>query len=363
MRISFSMHSNHSPKRPRRKKAGLAPGTLIHVGQQRVSKAKISLIEYSGTKFEEKELEGINKSLSESNKETISWINIDGVHDVSIFEDIGQAFGIHPLVLEDCLNTDQRPKLDEYEEYLFVVIKMLYLGSTKPLIEQEQISLIVGRNFVFSFQEKEGDVFSAVRERIRMDRGRIRKAGSDYLAYALIDAVVDHYFIVADELTDRIGALDAQVLSEPSPDVLQKLHHLKREILGIRKNIAPLREVVSRLYKGDIDLVNDSTEIYFGDIFDHILQVIESVDSHREMLSNLIDLYLSYVSNRTNETMKILTIMTAIFIPISFVAGLYGMNFEIMPELKWKYGYVCVLGLMISIVSSMLLFFRKKKWI
>jgi magnesium transporter len=334
------------------------------LGEQRAESVKITVIDYSESDVEEKELQSIGEtSQYQQSENRVSWINIDGLHDVELFEKIGKQFGIHSLTLEDCLNTRQRPKMDEHGDYLFVVMKMLYVKSDADQIEKEQVSLILGANYIISFQEREGDVFSIIRERIRNGKGRIRKAKSDYLAYAIIDAVVDNYFVVLDGFNEKIDALDLKVIDEPSPEVLQEIYFLKREIVTIRKSVVPLRDVLSRLAKGDPELIDPSTEVYLGDVFDHLLQVIESIDANREILSGLIDLYLSSVSNRTNEIMKVLTIMAAIFIPITFVAGVYGMNFEVIPELKWKYGYAFVWAVIFSITGGMLIYFKRRKWI
>lgn len=357
------MQTQLKKKIRRRARAGAAPGTLIHLGERKVDSVRITLIDYSEDALEERELQSINECKAYLDKNSISWINIDGLHDVELFEKVGELFGVHPLILEDCLNTRQRPRLDDQEDYLFVALKMLSVQSSSSLVEREQISLIVGNNFVLSFQEREGDVFTAVRERIRSGKGRIRKAKADYLAYALVDAIVDHYFIVIDEFNEQIDLLDTKVLDEPTPELLQQVYSLKREIVNVRRGVTPLREVLSRLYKGDPNLVSDSTQIYFGDVLDHLLQVVESIDASREILSGLIDIYLSSVSNRTNDIMKVLTIMAAIFIPITFIAGVYGMNFERIPELEWEFGYLYVWAVMISVVGGMLLYFKKREWL
>jgi len=350
-------------KRKKRKQVGASPGTLVHVGEQKAETANITILDYSEAQFEEKQFTDAKDSFPFKDRPSVSWINLDGLHNVNLIEDLGQHFGIHSLVLEDCLDTTHRPKLDDYDSYLFVVLKMLYLNSDKSRIEDEQISLILGQNFVISLQEKAGDVFTSVRERIRAGKGRIRKAKADYLMYTLIDAVVDNYFVVVDELNEKIDQLDTEVIENPSPETLQNIYHLKRRVVEIRKSVSPLRDVISRLQKGDPELLDESTEIYFGDVFDHILQVIESIDADREILSGLIDLYLSSVSNRTNEVMKVLTIMATIFIPLTFIVGVYGMNFEYMPELKWHYAYPLVWLIMLIIAAFMLFFFRKRRWI
>ncbi len=346
----------------RRKHAGTAPGTLMLVGEQKTEAVDISIIDFTASQIDERKVATIEECFEYRDKQSVTWINIDGLHDLTLFEKLGEHFGVDSLVLEDCLNTRQRPKIDDYGTYVFVVMKMLYMNPERTLTEREQVSLLLGENYIISFQERPGDVFSLVRERLRAGRGRIRSRKADYLAYALIDALVDHYFAVLDEFSDRIEELDTKVIEEPTPAVLQEVYLLKREIVHVRRNIAPLREVLSSLHKGDPKLVSQATEKFFADVYDHVLQVVESIDANREILSGLIDLYLSSASNRTNDIMKVLTIMAAIFIPITFIAGVYGMNFEVIPELKWKYGYFYVWSVMLGLVLAMLLYFKKKKW-
>jgi magnesium transporter len=345
------------------KRAGTAPGTLIHLGEKKQDIITISVIDYTKSALEERECDSIEESFPYKDKKSISWINVDGLHDLTVFEKVGAHFGIHRLVLEDCLNTRQRPKMDDHDSYIFVVLKMLYLDPERRSLQQEQVSVLFTEDLVLTFQEQEGDVFSIVRERIRIGKGLIRKAKADYLAYAIVDAVVDNYFLVVDHFNERIEALDAVVVNEPSPEVLQEIYALKREVVTFRKHVAPLREVLRSLSKADPKLVKQETAVYFDDVYDHLLQVLESIDANREVLSGLIDLYISVIGQQTNEVMKVLTLMAAIFIPITFVAGVYGMNFEIIPELQWKYGYVYVWSLMLFIVFGMLIYFKKNRWL
>ena len=347
----------------RRKRAGSAPGTLIHVGQQKVDAVKLSLITYSEAAIHEHAIHSLTEVKQKRTGSPFCWINIDGLHDIRAIEEIGTEFSIHPLVLEDCLNTRQRPKIDDHEQYLFIVLKMFRFNKETAEVEEEQISYLLGSDYVISLQEREGDVFTPVRERLRTGKGRLRKAGPAYLFYTLLDAVVDNYFYVIDALNERIETLDAEVITNPRPSTLQNIYILKQEVLNLRKNIAPLREVLSKLLKEPHVLIDNATKIYFSDVFDHFLQVLESIDTQRELLSGLIDLYMTSISNRTNEIMKVLTLMAAIFIPITFVAGVYGMNFQRMPELEWEYGYLFAWTIMLSIVAGMLIFFRNKNWL
>jgi magnesium transporter len=288
---------------------------------------------------------------------------VDGLHDIKLIEEIGRHFQIHPLTLEDIVNTSQRPKWENFENYLYIVLKMLHFRESDNLVTSEQVSLIVGEKFLISFQEAAGDVFDPVRERIRKGRGRIRQGGCDYLAYALIDAVVDHYFSVLEKIGEQIEMVETALTENPRPDTLQMIHDLKRETIYLRKQIWPLREVVNRFAKEETELINETTHVYIRDVYDHTIQIIDTIESFRDILSGMIDLYLSTISNKMNEVMKLLTIIATIFIPITFVAGIYGMNFKVMPELEWKWGYPAVWVVMVSIVFVLILFFRKKRWL
>ena len=343
------------------KKAGLAPGTLVHVGERKIENVRIRLMDYDEDRIDEKELKSINESLSYRDKESVTWINIDGLHDIDLISNIGELFGLHPLVLEDIVNTEQRPKMDDYDEYIFIVSKMLYYDLELHKIQFEQLSLILWRNFVISFQEREGDVFEPVRERLRKGKGRIRKMGPDYLLYALMDAVVDNYFIVLENIGERIEELEEGLVSNPKPDILQSIHEFKRELIYLRRSVWPLRELISSLERGETGLIREKTTLYLKDVYDHTIQVIDTVETYRDVVSGMMDLFLSSVSNRMNEVMKMLTVIATIFIPLTFIAGIYGMNFENMPELKWHWGYPIALSAMLIIGIIMLLWFRRKK--
>jgi magnesium transporter len=347
----------------RYKRAGLPPGTLVHVGPARTERVRIRVIDYGEGPLEEKELANIEDCFAFRDTPTITWINVDGVHLVEVVEKIGRHFGLHPLILEDVVNTHQRPKLEDYDNHLFIVLKMLSYDESHDAVRSEQVSLVLGKNFVISFQETEGDVFDPIRERIRNGKGRIRKMGADYLAYALVDAIVDHYFIILEKLGEKIEALEEEMVGDPDHDTLMRAHRLKREMLVLRKSVWPLREVVSRLERGESPLIRKPTYVFLRDVYDHTIQVIDTIETYRDMLSGLLDLYLSTVSNKMNAVMKVLTIIATIFIPLTFVAGIYGMNFEFMPELHWHWGYPIVLAGMLFIGLVMLFFFRKKKWL
>lgn len=345
------------------KRAGSAPGTLVHVGEKRSEQAKISLLDYDLSHLAEKSLDAIEDAFPLKDEPTCTWINIDGLHDIELIEKIGRHFQIHPLTLEDIVNTGQRPKLEPYDQYLYIVLKMLHYQDDTGEVKAEQISLVLGERFLISFQEVEGDVFAMVRDRIRKGRGRIRRGGCDYLAYALMDAIVDHYFVILEKTGERMESLEESLLGEPRSETLQAIHDMKREMIFMRKQVWPLRELVNGLAKAESDLIQEGCGLFFRDVYDHTVQIIDTIESYRDLLSGMIDLYLSTISNRMNEVMKVLTIIATIFIPITFVAGIYGMNFDFIPELKWRWGYAGFWGVVILITGSMLFFFRRKKWL
>jgi magnesium transporter len=347
----------------RSKKAGLPPGALIHIGDKKIEKARITIIDYDELQFQEKEADTIDECFPFKDKKSVTWINIDGIHNVEILERLGDNFGLHPLVLEDILNTDQRPKMDDYGDYIYVVLKMLHSAEDENKIKVEQVSIIIGSTFVISFQESEGDVFNSIRERVRKNKGRIRKMGPDYLAYTLMDAVVDSYFIIMEKLGEEIEVIEEELITDPAPKTLQEIHDLKREMLFLRKSVWPLREVVSGLERGGSLLIKESTIIYLRDVYDHTIQVIDTIETYRDMLSGMLDIYLSSISNRMNQVMKVLTIIATIFIPLTFIAGIYGMNFKFMPELEWHWGYPVILLGMFVIAVLMMIYFWTKKWL
>ncbi len=345
------------------KKVGLPPGTLVHIGERKTKKVRITVIDYDETQFEQEAVKTVEECFPFKDKPTVTWINIDGLHEVHVIEKIGQYFGLHPLLLEDILNTEQRPKMEDFGDYIFLVVKMLNYDDKTEQIEAEQVSLILGPNWVISFQEREGDVFDPLRDRLKKGKGRIRKMGADYLAYALVDAIVDHYFIILEEFGEAIEDTETELAQNPTRETLQTIRTMKREMIFLRKSVWPLRELVSGLERGESPLIHDSTGVYLRDVYDHTVQVIDTVESFRDMISGMLDIYLSSISNRMNEVMKVLTIFAAIFIPLTFVVGIYGMNFEYMPELRWHWGYFGVLIVMASVASGMLVYFRRKRWL
>jgi magnesium transporter len=344
------------------KKAGLSPGTLIHVGERKVEDIKISILEYDETDFREINVDDIEVCGHFTETDSITWINISGIHDIDMIQKLGTCFKLHPLVLEDVLNTEQRPKMDDFDDYLFLVLKMVYPDVAHQGIQYEQISFIIGPTYVISLQEVEEDVFDSVRERIRHGKGRIRRQGSDYLAYALMDMVVDQYFKILEDLGEQIETLQDAVIEDPEPSSLAVIQNLKKEILFLRKSIWPLREIINALTRGESELIRDETVIYLRDVYDHTIQIIDNIETFRDMLSGTLDIYLSNVSNRMNEVMKVLTIMATIFIPMTFVAGIYGMNFKYMPELEWVWSYPVLWLVLISMFLVMMFWFKRKKW-
>lgn len=349
--------------RKRSKKAGLPPGTLVHLGEKREGPVTITVLDYDEKSFTEKTLGRPDDCAPYKDSATVSWINLDGIHEVETLSAVGEVFGLHPLVMEDVLNTDQRPKLEDFDDYLYVVIKMLLWDAEDEEINSEQVSLVLGKSWVLSFQEKRGDIFDPVRERIRNSRWRIRKLGADYLMYALLDVIVDNYFSILERFGEMIEDLEDRMSDNPGPADLDTIHLLKRELVILRKSIWPLRELINGFQRGESDLMTPSTEVYLRDLHDHTIQVIDTIETFRDMLSGLLDLYLSTVSNRMNEVMKVLTIIATIFIPLSFFAGVYGMNFEYIPELSWHYGYFGFWGVMLVLSVLMFIFFRRKKWL
>jgi len=343
-------------------KAGLPPGTIVHIGQKRSDQVKITFTEFSESRYESREIKEFKEFLPLKDKPVITWIDINGIHNLGTIENIGQYFNLHPLILEDIANSEQRPKVEDLGEHLFVVLKSLSYDPEKKL-GIEQISLIIGSNFVITFQENGEDVFLPIKNRIKNSAGKIRMMGADYLAYSLIDAIVDNYFVILEEIGFKLDILEEELVTNPTRDTLRLIHQLKREMLLIRKSIWPSREVISTLQRGELSFFDEVAILHLRDVYDHAIQVIDTIETLRDMLSEMLDIYLSSISNRINDVMKVLTIITTLFIPLTFIAGVYGMNFKYMPELNWRYSYPVVLFTMLLLGILMLVFFRKKKWL
>jgi magnesium transporter len=347
----------------RSQKAGLPAGSLVHIGDRKTEKTTIKVIVYNQEGFKEIDHEQLTAAIITSqNKDSVTWINVNGIHDKDVIENIGKIFSLHPLLLEDIMNTDQRPKMDEQETYLFITMKMLSSEGMPSLIKDDQLSLVLGHGYLISFQESEVDAFSTVREMIKNGRGRLQRMGSDYLAYSLMDIVVDNYFIVMEKLGEEIEVLENELVKNPKQGTLRSIHRLKREMIFIRKSTWPLREVIGDLERRGSTLVHETTNIYLRDIYDHIIHVIDTTETFRDIIAGMIDIYLSSVSNKMNEVMKVLTIIATIFIPLTWIVGIYGMNFDYMPELRAKFGYPVVMFIMVVIGLLMLLYFKRKKW-
>jgi len=335
----------------------------VHIGEKRSENVHISLIDYDEQQVEEKSDLSVEACTPFKASPTVTWVNVTGLHNIPIVEAFGKVFDIHPLVLEDVVHTGQRPKMEDMGDYLFIVLKMLSHTNGENTFEAEQLSLIVGSNFVISFQEHEGDVFQPIRDRIHMGKGRIRKSGSDYLAYTLMDAIVDNYFIILENIGEKIEILQESVLSEPDPAHLREIQGLRREMAFLRRSIWPLREAINALQRTESPLIGETVVPYLRDVYDHTIQVIETIEALRDAISSTLDIYLSSLSNKMNEVMKVLTIIATIFIPLTFIAGIYGMNFKYMPELEWHWGYPAIWLVMLILGGLMLLGFRRKNWL
>ena len=351
-------------RKKRSKKAGLPPGTPIHIGEHKTQAVLMTAFSYTDSAVQETVLPSQKDCLTVlNNLNGTLWIQTQGIHDIQALEQLASFFQLHPLVLEDIVNNEQRPKLEDYSDYLFVVIKQIKCHGETRRLRIEQLSFVLGPHFILSFQEDTEDVFQSVIKRLRNEKGRLRTRGVDYLTYALIDAIVDHYFEVLENFGSEIEELEPQLISEPNPSYLKRLHHLKQDMVVLRKSIWPLREVLSHLERRESRLIDDKTRVYFRDIHDHTVQIIETLETYRDMLSNMLDIYLTSLSHKLNETMKVMAIIATLFIPLTLIAGIYGMNFKHMPELDWPWGYPFVLIFMGICAGGMLIYFRKKRWL
>jgi len=345
-------------------KSGLPPGSLIHVGNILETVTRMSVIDYSPENFEEQSIQSIDEILKYKDSDTVTWVIIEGLTNVDIVDRIGKMFDIHQLVLEDILNTHQRPKFEEFDDHLYIVLKCLLPEGDQFTVAYEQISLLVLKNFIFAFKEKKDDFFHPVQQRIRSSNGRLRKLGADYLTYSILDAIVDQNFILIDSLDEAVTSLeDILLAAEPTKNTLKTIQKLKKEVISIRKHVSPVRELIAGMLRSESDLIDEKTRIYLRDVSDHTIRVTESIESYREILTGLLDIYISSVSNKMNEVMKVLTVFASIFIPLTFLAGIYGMNFEYMPELKWKWAYPVLWTVFITVPVVLLIYFRKKKWL
>ncbi|TRX03029.1 magnesium/cobalt transporter CorA [Candidatus Methylobacter oryzae] len=344
-------------------KSGLPPGSLVHVGEVHKHEHKITVIDYNKSTLTRRTIKNIEELPPYQTTDTVTWVIIDGLKDVSIIDAIGQHFDIHALVLEDILNTHQRPKFEEFDDYLYIVIKAISLAADEFNIEYEQVSLLLLDKFVFTFKEKPDALFDPIFSRLNNDKSHLRNLGADYLTYIIMDTIVDEYFSLQDTFDELIESVEDELLNNPSAQTLNTIQKIKRELIFLRRSVSPLRELLAAVQRSESPLLNEKTKRYFRDIYDHVIRVSEAMESYRDLIAGMLDIYLSSVSNKMNETMKILTVFASIFIPLTFIAGVYGMNFAYMPELQWKWGYPALWGVFIGVSVFLLRFFKKKKWI
>lgn len=340
-----------------------SPGSVYYRGKKQNAVTAIDIINYNKEAYTTIETQNVEEALHFKGTQHVTWININGLNNTSEIEKLGNNYGLHPLTLEDIVNTTHRPKIDEFDDYLFVILKMLYLKNEE--LVYEQVSMVVGEDYLLTFQEADGDVFNDLRARIYSGKGRVRSLGPDYLMYAIIDAVVDHYITVIEAFGDKIEDIEDRVFEGNSDnnETATTIQSLKREVLKIRRSVFPLREVISHLDKMEHHIIDEKTHNFLRDLYDHIVQVNESIEMYREMVWGLLDMYMSIISNKMNEVMKLLTIIATVFIPLTFIAGIYGMNFDNMPELHYKHSYFILMGIMVFIFLMMLIYFKRKKWL
>jgi magnesium transporter len=347
-------------------KAGLSPGTLVHVGEPPDHPVRITIMNYGPDHLDEREAGSVDECLKYRVSESVTWINVDGVHSADVIQQFGDGFDLHPLLLEDIMHTKQRPKTELFDDQVYVVLRMLYDPDETDQefeVASEQISIVLGPGWVLTFQEETGDNFDSVRQRIRQGGGRIRKSGADYLAYALMDVVVDNYFIMLERFGDYIEDLDAELVTSPTESLLHDIRDIKHAVLQVRRVVWPVRDALNALLRGESRLIKKGTLLFLRDVYDHTVQVVDMTETMRDLVSSMMDIYLTSMSNRLNEIMKVLTIMATIFIPLTFIAGVYGMNFEHMPELYWRYGYWSVLGVMALVAVGLLFWFKSRRWL
>jgi magnesium transporter len=334
----------------------------VPAGKNAGGKAKITIIDYDAGHFETIEAKTVEEYLAFKDKPSVTWINIAGLGQQDVITEVGKLFKIHPLAMEDILNTYHRPKIEIYPDYLFVILKQLSYSQETFNLKKSQFSIVWGKNFVLTFQEQESEIFNPIKKLLKNDEGQLRKLGADYLVYALIEIIVDNYYVILDQGGEKLELLEEILIKNPTLKNSQTIHDLKMELLFLRKSVWPLREILSTLSKESLDLVSDNTRIYFRDVYDNVVQIIEMIEALREMASDMMDIYLSSINNKLSEVMKVLTIISTIFIPLTFIAGVYGMNFRFMPELEWRAGDFLVLTLMGLVAATMLLYFKRKKW-
>ncbi|MGD2112573.1 MAG: magnesium/cobalt transporter CorA [Gammaproteobacteria bacterium] len=344
-------------------KAGLPPGTLVHVGEVLATETRITVVDYSRERSTEQLAATIEDITRFRATESVTWVSVEGLIDVALIESIGREFDIHPLVLEDILNTQQRPKFEQYGDYLFLVFKVIYPARDGVSVNYEQVSILILDNYVFTFKEKQDEIFDSIKVRLHNQTGRFSTLGADYLAYAILDTVVDHYLGLQDYLDEIVESVEDDLLSSPGIGTLANIQRIRRELIFIRRSVSPLRELLNGILRSDSVLIGEETPIYFRDVQDHVLRVTDAIDTYRDMMTGLLDIYNSTISNRMNEIMKVLTVFATIFIPLTFLTGIYGMNFAYMPELGWKWSYPVLWLCFLLIPVILIVFFKKKKWL
>jgi len=351
------------PRKLRSQKVGLAPGSLVHLGERRTAQPDIALFEYDAAALKETRFASLAASRGHVRGPGTLWLNVHGLHEPEVMAEIGRRFDLHPLVLEDILNTDQRPKLDDYGDYLYIVARIFEYDAASGSIGSDQVSIVLGADFVLTFQERPTGTFDPLRERLRGDKGQIRKLGADYLAYSLLDTVVDRYFAVMEQLTERTEALEDKLLEKATPALLKEIHEIKRETMIMRRAVWPLREVINGLTRADRRFFKPETQPYLRDIYDHTVHVIESLEGIRDLIAGMLDIYLSSISNRVNMEVRILTVFATLFMPAALIAGIFGMNFRTMPMLEEPEGFLVALGMMATIAVVMGTVFWRRRWL
>ncbi|MGL4611091.1 MAG: magnesium/cobalt transporter CorA [Trueperaceae bacterium] len=346
------------------KKTGLAPGSVFYTGDVTDRPVTINVIEYDEKEVSIEDNVSVQEALDAVDPDHVGWINVNGLHDVGIVDHVSEFFCLHPLTREDIVSVGQRPKVEFYDDYVYIVLRMLNIDKETSKIVDEQVSLILTGNNVISFQERDdGDVFDIIRERIRLGKGRVRRMKADYLVYALMDVIVDHYFVMLEHYAEEIEKLEEELAEQPNRSILERINRFKREMIFLRKAVWPLREVLSLCQREAASQFSAPVVTFLRDVYDHSVQVIDTIESYRDLLTSMLDVYLSSISNRTNETMKVLTIIATIFIPLTFITSIFGMNFEFMPELRWRWGYPMVWLIMILVTSGLLIYFKRRDWI
>ena len=344
------------------KKIGLSPGSLIYVGEKKDQPVHISILNYDAEGYNETLNATVEAAADSITKKSLTWIHVSGIHDIAVIDGIGKAFGLHNLLLEDIVNTNHRSKIDDYDQYLFIVLKMPRTGNGGKELQIEHVCIVVGHDYIILFQESDGNIFNPVKDRIKKGKGRLQKYGVDYLAYALIDMIVDQYYGVLEKIGEEIEDLEEASLAHPDQRLLARIYDCKHQVMFLRKSIWPFREMISMMLRGESSQINDYVMVYLQDVYDHVIQIADTVETYRDLLSGIMDIYMSVVNNKMNEIMKVLTVIATLFIPLTFLAGVYGMNFKYMPELEWQFSYPVFWVAVLLIFFLMLVWFKHKKW-